>query len=72
MCWKKITVRPACNIRADSEGTEAAEEPLPLIAIHYVKCKRYFTDETQNAIVWNRVEVLNSCYEWKVAAYIID
>jgi len=40
----------ACDVRADRRGNEAAEES-PLTAMHYVQCKGYFTNQTQNAAV---------------------
>ena len=58
-------------MRADSRATEAVEQS-PLIAVHYVQCKGYFTNQIQNASVRNWFEILNSFYEWKIAAYIID
>jgi len=39
----------ACDVQADSRGTEAGEVS-PLIAIHHVQCTGYFTNQTQNAV----------------------
>lgn len=69
--WKNKNSSVACVVRADSSATEAAEQSS-LIAVHYVECKGYFTNQIQNAFEWNWFEILNSFYEWRIAAYIID
>lgn len=69
--WKNKNSSVVCDVQADSRATEAAEQSS-LVAIHYVQCKGYFTNQIQNAFVWNWFEILNSFYEWSIAAYIID